>query len=657
MKKPIIVTALSVFLAAVLAINTVAVTSRKSASEQVFDFEKEGYANAFDKLMADDGFVYGIDYNYMGGNTSQFASLAKNNIIGNAPSFNEYLANVDVYNMKAFGFNAIGWWLLGHAEGVYFDEDGYATGLDPEFTENLRTLLDVCRKYDMKMVPLLLTHGCANNYGNGSGTESATEIVHKYFKYYWDQSARDDLIENVINPILDVFTEYQDVVIAVSLMVENASGLVQDADAGYSRGNTGTTWENWKKLVSDLNAAVKAKLPNMYTTIEEAGPADEQSGTQEVLYRQNELDVDFISHNYYHSTGYIMNHGAGMVTKPGFIGEYNGGGPGDSDAEYYGKVKSNFMQSAKDGGWLGSFFFSWQAGGVDYQFMTGTTTNYESFHGWTSAMKYKMTDMQNEHDGITRGTVEASTLLANKGSSDVYWIVGRGTTHSDLLRSDDGGKTWKTVAKDIDHDTASIDNGFVKYTDTGVSAGMNFCYKVVSYDDEGNSATSKPNNCEDFFEAKDIMVNGGFEDELNGWENNSNRGGVLTTEDAASGTYALKIDKESGEIGTNYGATSIDVPVEPKKQYLLTFKYKVTKAAAGDGSGPYVQIVDDKGQNICYAAYYGGAVTDTEVDNGWASTGMIFSSNELTSVRVRIVNGSKPVFTAYVDDFEIKESR
>lgn len=665
MKKPIVKMALSLILSVAVAVSIVsvtplgAVTGTADKADIVFDFEKEGYNNALDKLLKEDGFIYGIDYNYCGTNTNQFASLGKNLILDISPSWSEYTANIDIYNMKAMGFNAIGWWLLGHCEGVNFDADGYATGLDEQFLTNLRQLLDICRKYDMKMVPLLQTHGNAHNYGNGNGTESASRINHKYFKFYWDQTARDIYIENVINPILDVFAEYQDVIIVISLLVENSANLVQDADAGYSRGNTGTTWENWKKLVNDLHAASKAKLPNIPTTMEEGGVADDKSGTQENLYRQNQLDVDFISHNFYTSTGNMMAHGAGLTTKPGIVGEYNGGGPGDAaSASYWAGIKQKFMVTAKQGGWLGAFLFSYKAGGVDYEMMTGATTEYNTFHGWATSFRYAILDEIYKHKGITRDAVEASVPLANKGSNEVYWIAGRGATLFELQRSDDGGTTWKTIAKDLSVDDYSIDNGFVKYTDETLKEGIEFCYRIVSYDDEGNSVIGKANNVAEYFVPVNILENGSFEDGLTGWENNANPGGALSDEDVYNGTYSLKIDKANGIGELNYGATSKTVAVNTNTVYKLTYKYKVTEAATGEGSGPYIQIVNPTtGANLCFAHYYGSTVTDVEVDNGWRTGSLLVSTNDLTEIKIRIVNGSKPTFAAYVDDFELKESR
>ena len=670
MKKPIYIAIASVLLAIAVAVNTIAVSPifessrsaetlsvKNSSSKTTFDFEKEGYNNSLDKLLKEDGFIYGIDYNYMGTNTNQYASLARNYILDIAPSFNEFTANIDVYNMKAMGFNAIGWWLLGHCEGVYFDEDGYATGLDETLLTNLRKLLDICRKYDMKMVPLLQTHGNASNYGNGSGKESAAQILHKYFKFYWDQTARDIYIEKVINPILDVFAEYQDVILIVSLLVENSSGMVNDADVGYHRTNTGTTWENWKKLVNDLHAASKAKLPNIPTTIEEGGPANDQSGTQENLYRENQLDVDFISHNFYTSHGNMMAHGAGLTTKPGIVGEYNGGGPGDgASASYWAGIKQKFMVTAKEGGWLGAFLFSYKAGGVDYQFMTGATTEYDTFHGWATSFRYAITDEINKHKGLTRDAVEQSIPLANKGGNEVYWVAGRGASTFELQRSDNGGTTWKTIAKDLSIDDYSIDNGFVRYTDETLTAGTKYCYRIVSFDDEGNSSVGPANNVEELFIPENILDNGGFENGLEGWSGTG--GGQVSDEEPYNGSYSFKIDKANGIGGMSYGATSKFIDVKPNTVYKLTFKYKVTEAATGSGDGPYVQIQHpETGANLCFASYYGSAVTDTENDNGWRSSSLQFNSNDLTQIKIRLVTGSKPVFAAYLDDFELKEAR
>lgn len=632
-----------------------------SSSIEEFEFEKQGYKNAWDMLLAEDGFVYGVDYNYVGDNVNFPNSLGSNHLLNKSATYNSYLANADINNMKALRFNATSYWLLQDGQGIQFDDNGLAIGIDEEFLNNFRDLLNICRKTDMKLLPALVPHGVASNYNDGGPAGNPEQIYYKYFRYMWDDEALDAFIKNVINPVLDVIYEYQDVVIAVACVVENATDMVDDPEAGFYQSNRyGTTWENFANFVNQLHRAVKAKMPDMYTSIEEAGVNDPTTGTHEKLYRQNDdLEVDFISENYYNNNGNIEPHSVGLTTRPGYIGEMNGGGPATdlNAAEYWKSVKNNFHKSAKQGGWLGAFFFSWKAGGVDYQMITGNTTDYATYTPWAVNFRYTILDGIYEFRGVKRPAVEASAVMANTGGDTAYFIPGRGAVEFDLERSIDGGTTWQKVNSErITVDDNSTDNGFVKYKDTTLAKGMTFAYRVVSYDDEGNSVTGEPNNFEEFFVPENLLSasDAGFESNgtMGGWTHVN--AGKISSEDKHSGEYSFLVDKSDADnTNANYGADYIDVTVKPNTMYKLSFWYNCVDFHQNSGaSRPYVQLCTTDNINL-------QATWVTEATSDWKKVSINASVGNYDKIRIRIVTGDKnvDVFKCYFDDFDIQEVR
>ena len=76
-------------------------------SEKDFSYAKAGYRNAYEKLIAEDGFMYGMDLDWVK-HTMDFAwSLGDNELLNHAAAYSENSVAVDLYNIKALGFNAV----------------------------------------------------------------------------------------------------------------------------------------------------------------------------------------------------------------------------------------------------------------------------------------------------------------------------------------------------------------------------------------------------------------------------------------------------------------------------------------------------------------------------------------------------------------------
>ena len=116
----------AIITAVALLVGSVTATSviNKTSALQ-WDFEKAGFKNSWEYLLDRDGFVYGCDYCYVGMVDFVDHSLGPNFISNKSATYNHYMAYIDIYNIKALGFNAVNYWLLTNMQGIHFDENGY----------------------------------------------------------------------------------------------------------------------------------------------------------------------------------------------------------------------------------------------------------------------------------------------------------------------------------------------------------------------------------------------------------------------------------------------------------------------------------------------------------------------------------------------------
>ena len=618
-----------------------------------FDFQGEGYRNLYEQVLAEDGFIFGMDYDWFVTNGNNGKNMGDNQILGAKATFNPLLTYWDLYNIKAMGYSCVNIWLFMDAEGIIFDDTGFAVGLQEKFKENLVTVMNMCREINLPICFSIQPHGEANNYGNGSGTENPVEIWNKYFQFYYRADARESYMKNVIKPLAEIFKGYQDVVMILDLTIENESNLTSDAELGYfDNAVYGTTWENFAAFLTDMNNTIKAVIPNAITSTEDVGGAAH-------AYRKNDIGVDIIGMNRYNADGEMGDPTDMYLVKPFYVGEFNGGESGFDQwsQEYWGKIKTRFYPDAIEKGYVGAFYFSYSTGGDPFNLFDGLSSDYDGIRSYALSLSYQVNDLKKQHNGI-EGVLDTPVLLCNKGGKEVYWIGGRGVSKFKLERSDDNRKTWKTIADNLDIDDISLSSGICKYTDETLKEGIDFCYRVTAYDDNGKSAISSPNNVESYFVAQNILKDGSFEsgklessEKSEQWFNQSGGAGALTTEEAHSGKFSFKVDKGNG-IGTrSYGKTFISVKVKPNTAYTLKFWCKGVKNAE---MFSVRALTPEKEAAPSLSASWFSTMEDLE---NWQQITNTLSVGDYDTIYIMINNGTGTDTVAYFDDFELVETR
>ena len=640
-----------------------------------FDFSVNGvtYKNEYERILAEDGFIYGIDYNKFGTYAQYSQGIGDNVITGRKSVYKAEYVERSLYNLKALGFTAINPWILAGGSGFTYDENGLVTGIGDRFVEDLRNLMESCRRVGIDVVPTILVHGWGHLFNYEYNGLSPYEIRLKYFRYYYDDAAREAYVDNGVSKVCGILSEYQDIIPIVNLTVENGT-LTNDTENGMLYAEDGVSWKDFASLLNLLHDTSKKYMPDIPTSVEDVGW--DING-----FKYNDLKVDIIGYNYYSVKG-TPNLETRFQQRPAYLGELNVG-ESENVNQYSDEVlnaaRVRHYRSAVEGGYLGAFFFcvhTMAPGRNSNLFAEYRTDDYSLLQDYALDLSYTITDLKNEYKGI-KPIMDKPVMLYNFDSDTNYWIGGRGVDYFTLERSDNGGK-WHVIADNIDSMDNSMDNGLITYTDDTRIAGVKYRYRVIAVDYDGNKMTSDPTNENEVYVPTEMFVDangnyaGGFEDgeykatydddhlseNSNGWyvynddRGNPNNCGRFTAEEAHSGKYSFKVDYENG-IGTAGQYTTFmvyNLKLEPSRTYHFGMWYKTKRGSISITVRP-VGSTD----NLCYT----GLTNTEEDDTEWHYTEVDFNSPDDGLVRVVIMNSSKTVTDTrfYIDDMTITEFR
>lgn len=642
-----------------------------SDGEFRFSYNGATYNNALDRLLAEDGFMYGMDWDWFGTWSNQTGVLGNDNILHvDSPYRPEYVERA-LYNMNAMGINCLGTWIGPKGCFTFDSKNGYVTGLDEKFIENLRKLLESCRKTNMYIAPALLTH----NHGSALGSDvydgmTESERYNWYFRFYYDKDSRKAFIEKGIEPMCEILTEYQDVIACVPLTIENGS-QANDIEAGweYRTNHGGYTWENFSTLQNEMHDAVKKYMPNVYTSCEDIG------GWPDNLSKYNDLKVDIISPQYYTKTGEFNNPETYFTTRPGYIGEFNfsevSEGMQSSSLQYIDMIMERFYRSAIEQGYLGAFNFGWSFGDNSRYsiFQSPSSDDYESMRNYAIPVSYIISDSKHEYRGTTGK--DAPVLLYNNGSETNYWIGGRNVDYFILQRSDNGGK-WKTVADKLDPLDYQIDNGLIKYVDKTIKEGVKYCYRVISVYEDGEKVTGNPGNkmtkfvpVECFTDSKGNYAGGFEEGSFKGSKEKAEETGysdgwyvifggpvgeIRKGEDAKSGEHYFYGNVEDGtSVAELYGGQlGYDFKVQPSAMHTISVNAKNSLGMLS------IAVQDaETNENLCWLTY----ATDQEQTGEWKKSTANFMAPSHGKVRIKLMTYDNNETVFYLDDISVQEAR
>ena len=549
--------------------------------------------NEVEKLLQRDGYIEGIWYPWfrhewlghcLTGNDMVSDVLGSDNYMKvGIDQYGEINIFREIYNLKALGFNILGYEGSPYGEGVIYDENGDVLGIKEEYLKNVRRLLDICEAVGMPVLWSITFH-----------TSSFNEVIdNPKNKMVWDRVAQaygnnevaDHYAERFVKPLCAVLAEYPETVIMVSSGVE-LENEINDSDIGNhfdQRLLYGVNQDDMMYFLKAVTDTVRQELPNVSIT---------NSGNASDMTWYEDIDFDFLGRNQYTQSASPQRIDDMRATAPVIATEFGLGDGVVVDDEVWTIKQVQFRDNFINEGYTGWMYWCWsnQGYGGVYDLLTAGGQSTTDFRAGAYTIHYYAESYRAAHRG-EETILDKNVLFCNKGSGTVEWISSRQATSLDILRSLDGGKTWKTLKKGIDPYEYEV-NFKGTYIDEEVANmqpdGTTVVYKMIAYDDYGNVAESDPSN-EAVVTGPPINVfadyNCDFEDGMEGWQEFGENGEghnytarVIEVDDAPSGKKVLEFKKNSG--GSDWSGIHLDgIDVKPNTAYKIVLKYKIAPDA------------------------------------------------------------------------------
>jgi len=651
-----------------------------------------------EQILQRDGLIDGIWYPWFDG-SSVGHSLTGNDLMVRYYGNNWSTVAMDtvgadkiyreIYNLKAMGYNLLGYGGSIYDEGVIFDAYGDVIGIKQEFLDNARRLLDMCREIGMPVMWTICFH--SSSAPNYYGMDAYNIISQKYA----NPTIAQHYAEKFARPVCEMLAEYPDVValVAITDEIENEINDSQEGNHfGGSRDTYGVTEEDMVYFMKQVTKVAREELPGVALTMA-------SNDMNKAMY--NGFDMDLMGHNRYDNNANLPTVDSYFSDAPMIMTEYNIGGDGEFTDEQYAQKLITFREKMMDYGYKGGIQWAWMHNGLhartayyllDSYTSRGPNTDYIET---VALLRHYIDDYRAEYQGKTV-VLDKPVLYCNEGGGIVEWIPSRQAEKMDILRSTDGGKTWTTILENVSQ-ADYVNKGKGRYEDTAVANSM---YKIVVRDGKGNTAESEPNNVAGI-EAKfkkatttvklegsinigkdssqmgsyplyefsvtqnrlhnpvnNLLKNGSFEATDGAqWNVNSFVGStvsVVSDSTAPDGGKSLYFNTSGKTEETWYTFT---VSVEPNTNYIFSTWVKGTFLSATNSGHASIGVVDPStGKFMIYSSYRtrcsrnNRQIYPTAWDDEWHLRSVAFNSADLTEVTIALCGDNSKL---WVDDMAL----
>ena len=591
----------------------------------------------------------------------------------------------EIYNLKAMGYNVLGYGASIYDEGVIHDAYGDVVGIKQEFLDNSRRLLDMCREIGMPVMWTVCFH--SSSAPGYYGIESYDIFSQKYC----NPEVTEHYVERFVRPMCKMLAEYKDIVALVAI-ADEPENEINDSEKGNHFGGLrapyGVNLDNMVHFMSRINDVVKEELPDVARTVA-------SNDEDKTIY--NGFDMDLMGHNVYHNNCHTPDVEDFKTDAPIILTEYNVGDDLDRDQDLFTKRLIEWRQVMMEKGYKGGVQWAWMSHGTH-----GSTAYYlldsvswgdvpnTDFVSSVGELRRFMDDYRAEYRG-EKVVLDKPVLYCNEGGGYVEWIPSRQATKMDILRSTDGGKSWTYVLKNANQSAYIIKNKGT-YLDEPVPNSM---YKIVVRDEKGNTAESDPGNVagvelkykkettkvvlsgptgigrhsntysryrlysfgemnnRPMTDAANLLKNGSFESVGGQWNNGNFTAAaqVVTDATAPDGSKVLYFDATGNQSNQWYTFT---VPIEPYTDYVFSAWIKGNYLSASNGGNASIGVVaPDTGKFM-----YGGSNASRDNnqlyppswDGEWHLRSVAFNSSDMTKVTIALYGGDSHL---YVDDMAL----
>ena len=625
-----------------------------------------------DKILERDGYLEGIMFPWFT-HSSLGHGLTSNELmteyVGN--SWNNVgmeqwgVAKIyrEIYNLKALGFNIMGYEGSPYGEGVIYDANGDVLGIKDEYLANIRVFLDMCREIGMPVAWTVCFHSTTLNdyYEDG---KLAWDVIAQA---YANPVIADHYAERFVKPLCDVLNEYQDVVVLMVSSVE-LENEINDTEIGNhfdQRYLYGVNQDNMLYFINAVTEAVKEKMPNVPRTL--------AANTKDMTIYEG-IDFDMLGVNNYNANSRVPEIDDMKATLPMLGTEFGFGDGVEIEDEVWTIKQIRFRDNFIAEGYKGWFYWCWSATGFGgaYDLLAKDGQSQTDFRAGAFTIKYNADNYRAAHRG-EEIVLDKPVLFCNTGSGTVEWISSRQAAYVTVQRSLDEGKTWTTIldkVSPLDYER-NFKGQYIDEEIANCTTGGTVCYRVIAEDDWGETAISEPNNVAEILGPPINIVgdlNPSFENGLEHWiEWGTNTAtsadgsgnyyaAAVPMENAPDGEYVLEFKYVDGEW---FGIHLDGIPVKANTNYVVTYNFMI--ADESDYMTGYVFIrglgADGSGNGL-------GDIHDTTLDSKWMNHGsnsewdvdeISFKTNasDKLGIDIRAIKNNH----YYIDNFQLLEVR
>ena len=480
---------LTVLCVAALAVNTVA----PAAAAMGGDFTYTSKDTLIEQILKRDGLIDGIWFPWFEGGSIGHG-LTGNDVMAKYYGASWSKVSMDavgadkvyreIYNLKAMGYNILGYGGSVYDEGVIHDDYGDVIGIKQDYLDNARRLLDICREIGMPVMWTVCFHSSSSP--DYHGMDAYNLFAQKYAR----KDVADHYAEKFVRPLCQMLAEYKDVVALVAIADEPENEINDSAVGDHFSGGRawyGVNRENMVYFMSRINDVVKEVLPDVARTVA-------SNNENKSIYEG--FDLDLMGHNFYSNNANFPNVEDYKSDAPVILTEYNVGHDLDRDPALFTTRLIEYRQTMIQRGYKGGIQWCWLSGGTHdrtaYYLLNSYTKNGPNtdFMSTVTDLRHHIDDYRNQYQGKTVA-LDAPVMYCNEGGGYVEWIPSRQATKMDLLRSTDGGKTWQKILDNVDQSKYINEHKKGTYKDDAIANSM---YKIVVRDGKGNTAESAPTN-------------------------------------------------------------------------------------------------------------------------------------------------------------------
>ena len=424
--------------------------------------------NPTDRILEQDGFLYGVNVPWLDKDSFGRGIGRNAHLDPDCSRFSLERFKNTFYNCKAIGFNCVRLWILPFFEGIMYDEQGMAIGLDEEFVRNIRTVYELAEAMDIN---LMITFHAHSRYL----MRERVEAYKQYSKILFFPEHMQSYCEHCIAPLARYFSNKSHVIMLD--MIAEPEGDIEGDDGNYME--YGGTWKTMRTLMKMMGDTCKKYAPQL--------PVTAASGWKyyESLRKgkYNDIGLDYIGVDIYNDTGELEPVDTLNCDKPVWLAEFGLSQESSTlwDEDLLTNATLSFYRNAIGQGYVGAFF--WMYGYPEPWDALSLEDKDGRLRSVADELHFLFMDRINQNRGIR---YEEPVILYTNHPDYIAWFARRGAAAYRLERSEDLTR-WETVQ----HVEAAPSQKRVQTQDASALPGHSYYYRVAAVLPDGDEVFSK----------------------------------------------------------------------------------------------------------------------------------------------------------------------